>query len=65
MTCLDCRNRRRFAGGAVRAPWLLLCYHCYLRRRARLHIASRVALVALSAAFAIALVLTLAGRLWR
>jgi hypothetical protein len=60
--CLDCRNRRRFARGTgLHAPWLLLCYHCYLRRRALWHIAGRLSILLVSAAFAIALVAVAAG----
>jgi hypothetical protein len=61
--CLDCRNRRRFARGVSltwRSPFRV-CYHHWLKRRAILHVASRVALVAFGAVFAIALCLAAAA----
>ncbi len=62
MTCLDCRNRRRFARGVSLTWWspFRVCYHHWLKRRAALHVAGRVALVAFGAAFAIALCLAAA-----
>ena len=63
MTCLDCRNRRRFARGSG-LGWrsmFRICYPCWQRRHARLHVAGRVALVAFGAAFAIALCLAAAA----
>lgn len=62
--CLDCRNRRRLARSTgTRERWFLLCYACYLRRRALWHIAGRISIVVVSAAFAIAMVALAAG--WR
>lgn len=52
MTCYDCRNRRAFARGSG-LGWrsmFRVCYSHWRQRQARLHIAGRVALVAIVAA---------------
>jgi len=49
--CLDCRNRRRFARGVSLTWWspFRVCYRHWLKRRAILHVAGRVALALLVA----------------
>ena len=68
--CIACRNRRRFAryAGVSYWSWTRVCYGCWMRRRAMVHIAGRALgalLFAMACVLAIGVAWQWAGRVWR